>query len=131
MQSFYCTPLTNAEPMEPQINKLIEANHNLETIGCGVNDKTLAYIIIMALSDTLLMLQTVLFNKDNTAITSEAVISQILADEERRVNISGGTATAYFMKAGKKVSNNKSRGNQQDKKKCSYCKKKNHEAHEC
>ena len=69
--------------MEQQLNKLIEASRNLEAIGCGVNDKTLAYIIIMALPPTLSMLQAILYNKDNTTITSEEVITQILADEER------------------------------------------------
>jgi hypothetical protein len=47
MESFFQTPLTDAEPMEPQLNKLVEASRNLKSIGCGVNDKTLAYIIIM------------------------------------------------------------------------------------
>jgi len=131
MQAFYRTPLTDTEPMEQQLNKLIEASRNLEAIGCGVNDKTLAYIIIMALPLTLSMLQAILYNKDDTTITSEEVIAQILADEERRVNNSGATATAYFAKAGKKGNNSKSRDNNRDRKKCSYCKKRNHEASEC
>jgi len=85
MQSFYCMPLTDTEPMEPQLNKLVEANRNLETIRCRVNDKALAYIIVMALPDSLSTLQAILFNNDDVTITSEAVVAQILADEERRV----------------------------------------------
>ena len=107
MQAFYRTPLTDTEPMEPQINKLIEASRNLEAIGCGVNDKTLAYIVIMALPSTLSMLKAILYNKDDNTITSEEVIAQILADEEQRVNNSGDTAVAYFAKAGKKGNNMK------------------------
>ena len=53
MESFFCTPLINTELMEPQIQKLIKANQNLDTIGCRVKDKTLMYIIIMALLETL------------------------------------------------------------------------------
>jgi len=102
MESFFQSPLSDAEPMEPQLNKLVEASCNLDSIGCGVNDKTLAYIIIMALPDALSMLKSILFNKDDTTITSEVVISQILVNEERRVHASGGTTTAYFAKAGKK-----------------------------
>ena len=50
--------LTDTEPMELQINKLVEANQNLKTIGCGAtNDKSLAYLIVMALPELLSMLQ--------------------------------------------------------------------------
>ena len=107
MQSFYRMLLTNTEPMEPQLNKLVEVNQNLETIGCGVNDKALAYIIIMALPDSLSTLQAILFNNNDVTITSEAVVAQILADEEHRVNAVGGSASAYFAKAGKRGANRK------------------------
>ena len=101
MESFFCTLLNDLEPMEPQIQKLIEADQNLQTSGCGVNNKNLAYIIIMALSDSLSTLQTILYNKDNQTITSKEVITLILADEERYIHSSGGTATAYYAKARK------------------------------
>ena len=101
MESFFQMPLTDAEPMEAQLNKLIEANRNLMAIGCGVNDKTLTYIIIMAILNSLSTLKSILFNKDDTSITSDAVIEQILVDEECRIHASGNTATAYFAKAGK------------------------------
>ena len=104
MESFFQSPLTDGEPMEPQLNKLVKASHNLKSIGCRVNNKTLAYIIIMALPDALSMLKSILFNKDNMTLTSEVVISQILVDKECRVHASGGTATTYFTKAGKKPS---------------------------
>jgi len=131
MRSFFRSSLTDGEPMEPQIDKLVEVNRNLEAISCGVNDETLAYIIIMALPESLSTLKTILFNKDDATVTSEVIIAQILADEERRVHASGGTATAYFAKARKKGSNGKIREKDKDKKKCSHCKKKGHEASEC
>ena len=81
---------------------LIKANQNLKAIGCGVNDKMLAYIIIMAVPNTLQMLKSILFNKDDMTIMSDAVIKQILVDKEHCVHASGGTATAYFTKASKK-----------------------------
>jgi len=102
MESFFQSSLSDAEPIEPQLNKLVEASCNLDSISCSVNNKTLAYIIIMALSNTLSMLKSILFNKDNTTITSEVVISQILVDKEHRVHASGSTVTAYFTKTGKK-----------------------------
>jgi hypothetical protein len=129
MESFFRVNLTDTEPLEPQLNRLVEAGRNLESINCGVNDKALAYIIIMALPDTLSTLQTILFNKDEATITSEEVIAQILADEERRIHTSGATATAYFAKLGGKRPNNKGRGN--GKKRCSYCKGRNHEVSVC
>ena len=129
MQAFYRTPLANTEPMEPQINKLIEASRNLEAIGCGVNNKTLAYMIIMALPLSLSMLKAILYNKDDNTITSKEVIAQILADEEQRVSNLGDTTVAYFAKVGKK-GNSKRRDDNRGKK-CSYCKKRNHNASEC
>src|SRR6266850_755653 len=102
MESFFQSSLSDAEPIEPQLNKLVEASCNLDSISCSVNNKTLAYIIIMALSNTLSILKSILFNKDNTTITSEVVISQILVDKEHRVHASGSTVTAYFTKTGKK-----------------------------
>ena len=75
--------LTDTEPMEPQLNKLVEANQNLETIGCrAANDKSLAYLITMALLESLSTLQAILFNKDNDTVSSDVVIMQILADKE-------------------------------------------------
>jgi len=114
--------------MEPQLNKLVQANQNLETIGCRVNDKALAYIIIMVLLDLLSTLQAILFNNDDITITSEAVVAQILADEECRVNAVGGSISAYFAKAGKRGPNGKNQDKNQDKKKCTYCKRKGHKA---
>jgi hypothetical protein len=37
----------------------------------------------MALPDTLSMLKSILFNKDDTIITSDVIISQILGDKEQ------------------------------------------------
>ena len=132
MQSFYRTMLTDTEPMEPQINKLVKANQNLKTIGCrAANNKSLAYLIVMALPESLSMLQAIRFNKDNDTVLSGVVIAQILADEECRINLLGRTATAYFAKAGKQGANGKNQDRNQDKKKCTYCKKKGHKASEC
>ena len=123
--------LTDTEPMEPQLNKLMEVNRNLETIRCRVNDKALAYIIVMALPDLLLTLQAILFSTDNVTIILEAVVAQILADKESRVNLSGGSTSAYFTKAGKKGVNGKNQEKNQDKKRCTYCKKRGHKALGC
>ena len=64
--------------------------------------KAVTYIIIMAVPNTLQMLKSILFNKDDATITSDTVIEQILVDEERCVHALGGTTTAYFAKASKK-----------------------------
>jgi len=85
----------------------VEVNQNLETIGCRVNDKALAYIIVMVLPDSLSTLQAILFNNDNVTIILEAVIAQILADKKHRVNAIGGSTLAYFAKAGKMGPNRK------------------------
>ena len=132
MESFFCTPLTDLEPMEPQIQKLIKADRNLQTIGCRVNDKNLAYIIIMALLDSLSTLQTILYNKDDQMITSEEVIVLILANEECHIHSSSRTTIAYYTKA-RKWSHSKSKGKDKDKDKkwCTYCTYRGHEAQEC
>jgi hypothetical protein len=133
MESFFHTPLTDMEPMEPQIQKLIEADQNLQMIGCGVNDKNLTYIIIMALLDSLSTLQTILYNKDDKSITSEEVIVLILADEECHIHSSGRTAMAYYAKTGKWKSNSKSKGKDKDKDKkwCTYYTFRGHKAQKC
>ena len=56
---------------------------------------------------------------------------QILADEECRVNTVGGSTLAYFAKASKRGTNRKNQDKNQDKKKCTYCKRKGYEASEC
>ena len=99
MESFFQTPLTDAEPMEAQLNKLIEANRNLMAIGCGVNDKTLAYIIIMAVPNSLSTLKSILFNKDDTSITSDAVIEQILVNEECRISVAAAKPIVFEFSA--------------------------------
>ena len=49
--------LTDTKPMELQINKLVKANQNIKTIRCGAaNNKSLAYLIMMALPESLSML---------------------------------------------------------------------------
>ena len=108
MQSFYRTMLTNTKPMELQLNKLVEANQNLETIRCrAANDKSLAYLIIIALLELLSTLQAILFNKDDNTVLSNIVIMQILANKEQRINLLGRTTMAYFAKASRQGANRK------------------------
>ena len=98
-QSFYWTMLTDTEPMELQMNKLVEANQNLKTIGCGAtNDKSLAYLIVMALPELLSMLHAILFNKDDDTVSSDIIIMQILEPvRERFLNLRYQTCVTHVM----------------------------------
>jgi len=92
-----------------------EAHRNLETIGCGVNDKTLACTIIMALPDSLSTLQTILFGKDDMTVTSESVIGQILANKEHRVHYQAAPLRRIMRRLANRIQRQKPRQRQRQR----------------
>jgi len=96
--------------------------------GLSVDNKLLAFLIVLCLPDSYTMLKTVLSSLDSTKATSKGMTSQILAEECRHIHLLGGNVVAFYMKAKK---GNKHQHPERNKKKCSHCKKKGHKKSEC
>lgn len=101
MEELFHSAITEAESLEPQINKLLQAARDLDSLGFGLADKVLAFVIVMALPESLSILKTILYNTRGTDLTSDGIVHQILIDEQRRIRASGLAATAYYAKASK------------------------------
>ena len=127
MEELFRTTLSESKPLEPQVNTLVRVARTLNTLGIDLEDKVLAYIIVLKLPNSMTALKTTLFDIGASEISTEAVVSQIILDEQRRVRASGvGTAT-YFARAaerGQPASNGR-------EKKCTHCNKRGHNVSEC
>jgi len=93
----------------------------------GLEDKVLAYIIVLKLPDSTATLKTTLSATGASEISTEAVVSQIILDERRRVRASGVGTIAYFDKAAKKGQP----ASDDCEKKCTHCNERGHDVSEC
>jgi len=98
----------------------------LTDIGFPITDQLLVGAIRVKLPESWNTLKTVLANTGGKGQTSKHVISQILAEEHRRIRAAGGDATTYFAK-----SSSKAKKKQDNGKKCTHCKRKGHDVSEC
>jgi transposase InsO family protein len=137
MEKLFVTPLTDTEPMQPQLSSFSLTAQQLGSAGLPVDDKLLAFLIVLRLPDSYSMLKTVLSALDSAKVSSKSVTSQILAEERRRVSKSaGGDVVAYYAKVKKgkrpdKSSTSGTSGTSSNGKKCSHCKRLGHEKSEC
>ena len=113
----------NLDPMELQIADIVSIAHQLTDIGFPIMDQLLASMIRVKLPGSWDTLKMVLANTIGGAQTSKGVISQVLAEEHRRVHTAGGDTTAYYAKSALK---GKKKGKQ-----CSRCKNKGHVISKC
>jgi hypothetical protein len=127
MEELFRTPLSESKPLEPQVNRLVRVARTLNTLGFDLEDKALAYIIVLKLPDSMTTLKTTLFDIGASDISTEAVVSQIVLDEQRRVRASSVGTAAYFARA---AENGQSASNGREKK-CTYCNKRGHNVSEC
>jgi len=128
LEKLLMTPFLNTEPMQVQLNTLTMTAQQLKVAGLSVDNKLLAFLIVLCLPDSYAMLKTVLSSLDSTKATSKGMTSQILAEECRHIHSSGGDIVAFYAKAKK---GNKPQHPERNKKKCLHCKKKGHEKSEC
>jgi len=130
MEELFHTAIVESEPLETQINKLLQAARNLESLGFGLADNVLAFVIVMALPETMSTLKTILYNTQGSDLHSEGIVNQIIIDEQRRIRSSGLEVTAFYSNAGK---NGKSKGKSDDKQKqhCMHCDIRGHDISEC
>jgi hypothetical protein len=125
LERLFTITFCDLDPMEPQIAEVVLTTCQLMDIGFPITDQLLASMIRIKLPESWNTLKTVLANTGGMAQTSKGVISQVLAEEHRRVHAAGGDAATYFAKAAPK--GKKRHG----KKMCSYCKNKGHTTSEC
>src|SRR5216684_2250284 len=119
--------LSESEPLEPQIETFLAAARNLDSLGFAMNEKVIAFAIIMALPESLHTLKMILCSLKGDNLSIDNVTGQIYLDESCRVRASGSTAVTFFAKAAKK----RGKADSKDKKKCTHCKHKGHDVSEC
>jgi hypothetical protein len=126
MEELFHNAVSESETLEPQINKLLQAVQNLDSLGFGLAGKVLSFVIVMALPETMLTLKTILYNTRGTDLISDGIIHQILIDEQCRVQALRLAATAYYTKAAKT-------GKQRSKpnKHCFHCNIRGHNMSKC
>jgi len=114
--------------MQPQIDWVVCAAQQLETISFPIDDHLLAFLLTICLPDSCAMLRTIITNLEAANITSKWVADRIIGEERHRLNNFKGNAMAFYAKAGK--GKGKSPQANTDLK-CSHCKKKGHKKLEC
>ena len=119
--------LTDTEPLQPQLDRIIFANHQLAAANIIIPDLVIAHHIALHLPESYTTLRQILVSSDSTKMTSKWVVDQVIAEEHHIIAQSGGNATAFFAKAQK----DKSEHNNFNSKKCHYCKRKGHDTSEC
>src|SRR5258708_16504670 len=123
MEGLFCSTLSESEPLEPQIETFLAAAHNLDSLGFAMNEKVIAFAIIMALPESLHTLKMILCSLKGDNLSIDNVTGQIYLDESCHVRASASTAVTFFAKAAKK----RGKANSKDKKKCTHCNSKAHD----
>src|SRR6266403_4176746 len=123
MESLFHSAISESEALEPQIKKLREAARNRDSLGFGLSDKVLAFVIVMALPESMSTMKTILYNTTGAALTSDNIIAQILNDEQWRIRSSGLEVTVFYSKA--------SAAGKKQRKKCTHCNIRGHDVSEC
>jgi gag-polypeptide of LTR copia-type len=124
MGKIFSTPMTDTEPLGPQIDAIIEAAHGVAEKGSPLGDAHIAYAIMMALPSSLETLKTVLDSLSPADQNPESVKARILSDERRRIRASGDTAAAFYAKVSKKEKKSdkdSDKKKKKKKKKCTHC----------
>ena len=129
MEELFHSAVSETETLEPQINKLLQAARNLDSLGFGLADKVLTFVIMMALSETMSTLKTILYNMPRNDLMSDGIVHQILIDKQRHICASGLATTAYYAKASK-LGKLKTK-TEKPAKHCSHCNIHGHDILEC
>jgi hypothetical protein len=75
MEEVFHGDLSKSEPMEPQIEKLLAATYNLESLGFPLNEKVVAFAIIMLPPESLSMLKMVLYGAKGADLTIDSIMA--------------------------------------------------------
>jgi hypothetical protein len=94
--------LSDSEPLQPQINSLVRAAGTISALGLTLDDKLIAFAIILSLPSSMNTLKKILSNTKPSDMTTEHVTSQIVLDKQQSIHESGTSATVFFAKIAKK-----------------------------
>jgi len=83
LEKLLMSPLVNTEPMQPQVNALTMTVQQMASAGLPVDNKLLAFLLILRLPNSYNTLKTVLSSMDSSKATTKGMASQILAKECR------------------------------------------------
>ena len=117
------TNLADSEPLQPQIDAIIYAADQLDSVGENISESVLGHILINRLPPSYSTLRTVLTSSESPNFSSTWVADQILAEEQHRIAESGNSATSFFANA--------KRGGNRNTKRCTYCDRRGHEISDC
>jgi len=73
LQQFFTISFKDSEPMQPQIDRVVRAAQQLETVSFPIDDRLLAFLLTICLPDSYVMLRTVITNSEAANITSKWV----------------------------------------------------------
>src|ERR1700690_1603786 len=110
--------LLDENPLEPQLNAMLQLGYNLHSLGQQLDDSLIAIAMIISLPDSFSTLRSILMATD-LKLTTESVKSSILREELLRKGPPTSTAlTARFQSKpgkGKKGKNKGKRANENEK----------------
>ena len=99
LEKVFCTSLFDTEPLQPQVDAIIYAAHQLESVGETITDSILGYLLVHRLPSSYSTLRTVLISSESPKFSSKWVADQIIAEEHHRISESSGSATMFFANA--------------------------------
>jgi len=74
--------ISETKAIEPQILTMLKATCNLDSLGFSLSDKTLAFMIVMALPHSMSTLKSILYDMPGPKLSSSGIIAKILEDEQ-------------------------------------------------
>jgi LTR polyprotein gag-polypeptide-like protein len=95
MEKVFHGNLSESEPMELQIEKLLATTHNLRSLGFPLNEKVVAFAIITSLPESLSMLKTVLYGTKGADLTIDSITAQIYLNETHHMHASGSSVITF------------------------------------
>jgi hypothetical protein len=148
MNRLFSIPLNDTEPLEPQINTMINTSHHLTKARFSFTNQQIAHTITNALPMSHRMLKIILNNLSPLDQTAKNIKLRIFTDEDSRIHESRDRAAAFYAKAAKKgkdgkkklekkdSNKDKGKGNRnkckdQQKKCYTYCNYMGHDISEC
>jgi hypothetical protein len=125
--------LTPGVKMRDHLSQMQDIAHELADIGAPMGDEELAFAMLRSVDDSYAMLVTALSTLDHDKLTSEVVITKLLAEEKRRVVngvetalISSRSSASYRRNNSSSISNSR-----KDTRRCYGCNKIGHIQRNC
>src|SRR5258705_1167273 len=134
ISDLFRSTLTDASPLEPQINAMIRTSHTLSSLELVLDDMLIAIAIIISLPPSYDTLKMILTATAATDLTVENVRSQIALEEQRRnyqLDTSGAFAAHTQGNTRGRGRRGAAPGERRFQGQCSHCKIDGHKARNC